>query len=416
VTYSPWTKTVVLGQIQTELATRPELAYGSILILDESADAKAGEHSAGAARQRNGRLGKVDVCQVGTTLAYANLAAGLWTLVEGELYLPAVWFAPDRAELRQTLGVPTERTFQRKTDLGWQMLERIWAHGLSYDRIVMDAFYGRERQFRADLQAKNQRYAADVPSDTPVYLKEPRVGVPRKRNRHTPGRIPTRWKVLSLQVAHTVKSLARSQRTIWQRVRVRPTERGWLEADFAVQQVWTITGDGQVRAEWLVIRRDLDGLCHYTLLNDPPDTAPRLLILASCLRYFTERVYEDAKSDLGWGEFQAQKFQAWEHTCPTARCGSSGVDCLGLMVRRRNQTGLGADFCAGPVLETAVRIGVVAGPLDRQCLRVVTGRATHPNLNARTRHPSGHPDTGGSRKVESQSPESSDAVQNTKII
>ncbi len=133
--------------------------------MDESADAKAGEHSAGAARQRNGRLGKVDVCQVGTTLAYANLAAGLWILVEGELYLPAAWFTPDWAELRQTVGVPTERTFQRKTDLGWQMLERIRAHGLPYDRIVMDAFYGRERQFRADLQAKNQRYAANVPSD-----------------------------------------------------------------------------------------------------------------------------------------------------------------------------------------------------------------------------------------------------------
>ena len=313
LSYSPWPKAVVFHQIRTDLASRSALAGGSLLILDESADAKAGVHSAGAARQRNGRLGKVDVCQVGTTLAYANLAAGLWTLVDGELYLPEEWFAPDYAELRQTLGVPTERTFQRKVDLGWQMLGRVQAQGLPFDRIVADAFYGRERQFRADLQAKNLRYAADIPSDTQVYLQAPRVGVPHKRNRHAPGRLPTRWKVLSLHVPHPVQSLARSKRTAWQRVRVRPTERGWLEADFSVRPVWTITDGGQVRPEWLVIRRDCDGKCHYTLLNDPPDTPADQLILASCLRYFTERVYEDAKSDLGWGEFQAQKFQAWEH-------------------------------------------------------------------------------------------------------
>ncbi|MBE0437653.1 MAG: transposase, partial [Methylomicrobium sp.] len=37
----------------------------AVLLFDESAIAKKGEASAGVARQWNGRLGKVDNCQVG---------------------------------------------------------------------------------------------------------------------------------------------------------------------------------------------------------------------------------------------------------------------------------------------------------------------------------------------------------------
>jgi SRSO17 transposase len=308
---SPWARGAVFHQIQADLGAIPALRHGSIVILDESADAKAGAQSAGAARQRNGRLGKVDVCQVGTYLAYANVASQLWTLIDGELFLPEVWFTPAYADQRKACEVPTERVFQRKLDLGLQMIDRVRANGLLFERVACDAFYGRDREFRAALQAKNVLYAAEIPADMHVYRREPRVGIPPKRRRR--GRAPTRWKVLSRQRAQPVSRIARSKRTAWQHLRLRPTERGWLEADFAVERVWTITATGQVRAEWLVIRRELNGKCTYTLLNDPPDTPAEALITASCQRYFTERVYEDAKTDLGWAEFQAFKYRAWEH-------------------------------------------------------------------------------------------------------
>jgi len=308
---SPWSKTTVFDQIQSELTARPVLAQGSVLILDESADAKAGTNTVGATRQYNGRLVKVDLCRVDTCLAYANLKAGLWTLVANELYLPDEWFGKTFAEKRRALAVPTDRVFQTKSELGLQMITRAQANGLPFERLACDAFYGKDRQFRAELQAKNVRYAADIHADTPVYLQEPRVGLPRRR--HALGRPPTQWKVLSLHTSHEVRTLARSRRTTWQRVRVRPTERGWLEAEFAVQRVWTITDDGQVRAEWLVIRREGESECTYTVLNDPPDTSPTVLIEASCCRYFTERLFEDGKTEIGWDEFQAQKYQASEH-------------------------------------------------------------------------------------------------------
>ena len=63
---SPWSGQVVFSQIQAEIKAIPALAQGSTLMLDESADEKAGTHHAGASRQYNGRMGKGDVCRVDT--------------------------------------------------------------------------------------------------------------------------------------------------------------------------------------------------------------------------------------------------------------------------------------------------------------------------------------------------------------
>ena len=58
----------------------------AILIIDESGFAKKGEASAGVARQWNGRLGKVDNCQVGV---FSALSAGNRGVLTGaRLYLP----------------------------------------------------------------------------------------------------------------------------------------------------------------------------------------------------------------------------------------------------------------------------------------------------------------------------------------
>lgn len=69
---------------------RSEFREGSVLLLDESADEKAGEKSAGAGRQHNGRLGKVEMSQVGVFLSLAN--TGYHTWIDGELFIPEKWF------------------------------------------------------------------------------------------------------------------------------------------------------------------------------------------------------------------------------------------------------------------------------------------------------------------------------------
>jgi SRSO17 transposase len=306
---SPWSAPAVFEQIQGEITATPALAHGSTLILDESADEKAGTHNVGASRQYNGRLGKVDVCRVDTCLTYAN--GGRWAMVDGELFLPEEWFGAAFAQRRREWGIPAERRFETKLQLGLQMIKRVKAHGVPFDLVACDALYGRDSQFRAALAAEDVQYAAQVPAATWVYLGAPHVGLPPQRGQR--GRPPTRLQVLSGQRPHEVRVLAQHPQTVWQRVQVRFTERGWLTADFAVRRVWTVAAGQRPRAEWWVIRRHSDGDCSYTLLNAPTDTPQACLIAWSCRRYFTERTFEDAKTEIGWDEFQAQKYRAWEH-------------------------------------------------------------------------------------------------------
>src|SRR5215475_12254881 len=306
---SPWSGPAVFEQIQAEITAPPALAHGSTLILDESADEKAGTHNGGASRQYNGRLGQVDVGRVDTCLTYAN--GGLWAMVDGELFLPEEWFGAAFAPRRSELGIPPERRFETKIALGLKMVKRVKAKGVPCDLLACDALYGRDSQFRADLAAEDVQYAAQVPADTLVYLSEPRVGLPLKRGKR--GRRRTRLRVLSGQRPQEVRALALHPQTVWQRVQVRLTERGWLTADFAVRRVWTVAAGQRPRAEWLVIRRNSDVDCSYTLLNAPEDAPHERLIGWSCRRYFAERTFEDAKTEIGWDEFQAQKYRAWEH-------------------------------------------------------------------------------------------------------
>lgn len=307
---SPWRKQAVFDQIQAEVRAHPALQSGGLLVLDESSDETAGLDSAGAGRQHNGRLGKLELSVTTVGLTYIHPATATWVLIDGELFLPEAWFTPAYAERRAMVDLPAERGFLTKPQLGLAMLQRVQASGLSIALLACDDLYGKSRDFRVALDAAHVTYAAEVPGSTQVYLQCPKIGVSRRRPR---GKPPTKLKVLSRQVAHEARALARSGQVTWQRVVVRPSERGDLIADFAVRSIWTLTNDMQARQEWLVMRRDSQSQITYTLLNAPEATPESVLIQHACQRYFTERLYEDAKSELGWADLQARKYLAWEH-------------------------------------------------------------------------------------------------------
>jgi SRSO17 transposase len=163
---SPWSAQTVLRQVQTELAATPALGAGGVLILDECADEKAGAKSAGAARQYNGRLGKIELSQVGTFLACAN--GSVWTWVDGELFLPPHWFTSELALQRQRVGVPTTRQVATKIELGWRLIERVSANAVPFEIVLCDDLYGRSGWLRHQIDAAGLLDLADVPADTQV--------------------------------------------------------------------------------------------------------------------------------------------------------------------------------------------------------------------------------------------------------
>ena len=172
--------------------------------------------------------------------------------------------------------------------------------------------YGKSRAFRATLEDLHILYAAEVLGNTQVYLQCPKVGVTRRR--HKRGKTPSSLKVLSRQVPHEVRALARSGQTTWQRVAVRTTERGELIADFAVRSVWTLTKTLQVRREWLVFRRDDDGKLTCVLLNVP---RPHIIDFDSAKLPTTSRADVSRRQiGNGLGRFQARSIALGNITQP----------------------------------------------------------------------------------------------------
>ena len=110
---------------------------------------------------------------------------------------------------------------------------------------------------------------------------------------------------------YQVRALLDSPALRWQTLELHANERGFFVADFARLLVWTVH-EGCVRQEWLLIRQDAEQAT-FTLSNAALGTPLVTMAYRRSLRYFIERSNQDAKSELGWDEFQAIKFRAWEH-------------------------------------------------------------------------------------------------------
>lgn len=311
MSHSPWPGRAVIEGVQEEIKQRVELSEGAMLLLDESADDKAGEYSGGAGRQYNGRRGKVDNCQVGV---FVTLAKGtFWTWIDGDVFLPERWFSPAYAEHRQRAGIPDDRPFKTKVQLGWQIIQRVRAQGIPFDAVACDTLYGQSVWLRDQLDEAQIEYYADVPANTRVYLDEPHIGIPQNKR----GKKATQAHVLS-PTAYRVDQLRQHETTDWQTIDVRASERGFVRHEFAVQRVWTVGDDLRVREELLLIRRDGEK-CTYTLSNAPFHTPIDLLARRKSQRFFVERSIQDAKSEIGWHEFQAPKWLAWEQHLAMSR-------------------------------------------------------------------------------------------------
>jgi SRSO17 transposase len=305
ISNSPWSGSEMIEQVQQAVCDRPELA-GGVLIVDESADVKYGESSAGSSRQHNGRLGKVERSQVGVYLSYAK--DSVWTLIDGELFLPEKWFSKSYAARRAKAEVPSERTaFQTKIELGWEMIKRAQVVGLPFEAVAFDSLYGRSFWLREQCDQAGIEYYADIPANYRVYLEEPQLEFELTKR----GKRSKKFSVVG-QEAFKASQLAQLPETHWRTLTLRAHERGMLKADFARCKVWTVSTKGIIRQEILVMRRGTKEN-RYSLSNAPSHTPLLTLAQRKSQRYFVERSIQDAKSELGMDEFRAIKYRAWQH-------------------------------------------------------------------------------------------------------
>jgi SRSO17 transposase len=301
---SPWSGYDLISVLQQDITLHPQFQEESVLIIDESADEKAGEHSAGSGRQHNGRLGKTEMSQVGVFLSLTNNGYHNW--IDGELYFPKKWFTDEYAAKRKRIGMPENRTFATKLELALQMTKRAYENGVSFSAVDCDTLYGRSGEFRDVLDQEGFEYYADVPINTQVYFEPPQTVYPL-----TEKGIPSKNHEV-IGIPYTVKEMQTHEDIKWEKITLRPNERGMLRARFARFRVWTVRVDGSLRQEWLLIRQAKKKTT-FSLSNAPKDIPLLTMAQRKSQRYFIERSNQDAKSEFGWDEFQAIKYKAWEH-------------------------------------------------------------------------------------------------------
>lgn len=135
-------------------------------VIDETGFLKKGSYSAGVARQYSGTAGKIENCQIGVFLTYATERGH--TLIDRELYLPQEW--TDDAERCRRAGIPEEREFATKPQLGRQMLQRAFDAGVKMAWIAGDSVYGDDRGLRGFLEQREQAYVLAISGKESVWL------------------------------------------------------------------------------------------------------------------------------------------------------------------------------------------------------------------------------------------------------
>src|SRR5436305_5525126 len=153
----PWPYDAVQAEAQSlfvdELApSAAGSAVGVVGVIDESAFAKKGAHSAGVGRQHNGRLGKEDNCQVGVFLVGVTPAGS--ALLAHRLFLPESWCEPTRQAMnrRARAHVPEGVEFRTKPRIAAELVRELAVLGqVELDWVVADEEYGRAYRFTGSV-------------------------------------------------------------------------------------------------------------------------------------------------------------------------------------------------------------------------------------------------------------------------
>ena len=189
ISHSPWDTNNLINQISQDANTLLDGQPNSCLIIGESCFEKKGKNSVDVARQWNGRLGKVDNCQVGVFAALGCHDRA--TIVDTRLFSPEEW-TNDKSRCLKA-GIPeAEIKHLTKPELALELVRSAQTRGLAYNWVACDGLDGNTPEFLRELDQIDQIFVADVHCDQRIYLDDPKSYVPARKSKR--GRIPTQLK------------------------------------------------------------------------------------------------------------------------------------------------------------------------------------------------------------------------------
>ena len=308
---SPWDERALMSQVRAEAEAVLGRHRDTALYLDETSFVKKGNASVGVQRQYCGRLGKLDNCQVGV---FACLGRGeRAALVDFRLFLPESW-AQDSERCRKAKVPETERKHQTKGQLALAMVRQARAEELSYNWVGGDEIYGNNRPLTDALEEDGEIFLMDINSTHQLWDRDPAGTVPTSAagvGRPRTQRVLTDCQAVKKSAAQWAEAhLAKEGRVML----LRASTRGPLRAKIWVKAVWQWEPtDPQARRRLLVVRQEQDGTFKYSLSNAAADTTWERLAYMQTQRFWIERAFQDAKSELGMADYEVRGWKGWHH-------------------------------------------------------------------------------------------------------
>jgi SRSO17 transposase len=257
-----------------------------VLIVDDMGFPKQGTDSVGVARQYSGARGQVDTCQVTVNLTYAERTVA-WPLAT-RLYLPERW--ANDAERRTKAHVPDAVRFQTKAELALDLLDWALAQGLPFAAVTSDADDGDQPFFLDQLEQRELRCVMPVRRDFTV--------------RASLEQAPQRADAL----------VSAQAKRAWRTIGWREGSKGRLRARFVALRCWRQTDTLRWVEGWLlgeVPARGQGGEPRWYWSNCSPETPLAKLVEYAHRRHQVERFHQDAKTLLGWDQYQGRRWDGF---------------------------------------------------------------------------------------------------------
>jgi SRSO17 transposase len=284
----------------------------SIGIIDETSDAKKGDKTPGVQRQHCGAVGKQDNCIVTVHLGYA--VDDFHTLLDGELFLPESW-SNDRERCRAA-GIPDSMVYRPKTEIALELYDRAVEHGIHFEWLTFDEWYGVKPAFLRALDEREQKFVGEVHKDYVAWTQPPRV-TGRRYRRHGRGQSRRTPRVVAgSSRPMTVGDMLRFHRPLreqpWKRYRIKDGEKGPMVWEVKHILIYPKNEEGLPGKPYhLIVARNVlqPDEIKYFVSNAPPRTSVQKLLLVAFSRWRVERCFEDEKGELGLDHYEGRKYQ-----------------------------------------------------------------------------------------------------------
>lgn len=279
--------------------------------IDETSWVKKGDKTPGVQRQHLGCVGKQENGIVTVHLGFA--AGDFHCLLDGDLFLPESW-SDDRERCREA-GIPDEVVYRPKSEIALELYDRARAHGVTFDWLTFDEWYSSKPSFLRGLDAREQKYVAEIPRNFRGWIDPPKTTErPYRRGRGRGRRTPR--VVSGSRKAQTVERLAASHPALrdrpWETWRVKDSQKGpvvW-KVKHTLISVKDEEGLPTARYHLLVCHNPMTGETKYFVSNAPPKTPVKKLLQVAFSRWSIERCFEDQKGEVGLTHWEGRLWKS----------------------------------------------------------------------------------------------------------